>query len=326
MINAVTCTFIVSYISSTLGATFEIVKDHPGEDLRCNYTATVICNFAVNKSSINWKIAKDVDSTSTVAAQCFSSSCSVNPDYAANYSFTFNKLIGMSNVTIKKVTVEQDNLEFKCDDGTPPNKVKLYVRDPPDEKTTVKRNVTVGNDTLLSIETPCVYPVQDIVIEWYSVGEDRILHTEEDTTNITCNNGSDCILANKSAQFTSVLNISKITLSNGKNNIQMSRSSSTTRSFEVVIKYGSTNTTDITIKIGNFSVQGSYNASAPSTNTTGTEGKSQNYTYVVIGAVSGFGAFLIIVFVIVFCCIYWRKQRKRKPTKHLPYQMKERNG
>lgn len=223
-----------------------------GGHLNCNTSATISCKFAVNTPLITWRIAQTIEDSSPLAAQCYLFSCFVNPKFLPNYKFTYDQSTGVTNVTIKAVTFEHANLEFRCDDGSQPKPFKPSVAVPPEQHLTEVSNNTIEDYTELSIHIPCIYPTDSVNITWYSKtmnGTNRKKENESKRTVRPCTTSSVCIMAKKSSRIESILHIPKH--KDGQRRKRRSTGSVQERTFEVLVEHASGS---FVIGVGNYSV------------------------------------------------------------------------
>lgn len=237
--------------SFVLGRNFvyEVSGGSLSGDLKCNTTATISCQFGSNSQVITWKIAPQIQASTAIAAECYSSSfCNINPTYSASYGFTFDPNTGFANITIQKVTFEHANLQFRCDNNSKIDLFKPNVTVEPEESSVIVSTETYEGDLFLSVETLCVYP-KNIKVTWFSEtidGNDRKEEKDVYKSVTLCPMSSDCmvvaandcIVANKSAKIKSVLKKVMATAGNR-------------RRFEVLIQHVSGM---FYVNVGHFSV------------------------------------------------------------------------
>lgn len=182
----------------------------------CHESAILHCIVSSGTNPVFWQVGKPVFPSTAIAAECSGQSCHINPAVSGKYSFSYDDISGISNLTIFNVTSEDDRMQYICDDGSspPPSPFVGNVQDPPEPETTHIINVSdPRNRTSITVRTSCVSPslVEGISFKWFTLKkEENLLEVYSMNTTsrqeVPCPTAPGCII-NGSAQISETFSV-----------------------------------------------------------------------------------------------------------------------
>ncbi|XP_060554110.1 uncharacterized protein LOC132715152, partial [Ruditapes philippinarum] len=118
---------VLAIINTGLGVSIQTTSSLDGEEsYECGRNITLSCMFKKNTSVIVWGKANSI----LRIARCDKTTCTLNPAYIGLYSISFDMTQGIFNLTIIKVTAEENGTKLICSDGSHSDSYILRVYDP----------------------------------------------------------------------------------------------------------------------------------------------------------------------------------------------------
>lgn len=155
----------------------------------CGRSLTLTCKLQKNAFSVSWLTGNK----GITIARCVRNNCSKNPKYFGQYNFTFHLKLGVFNLTIVKVTTNDNGRVFVCSDGSnvASRVIKLRGFEPMLFEDIETENVMATSG--------CIFYGTQVSVMWIKISaisgiEEEFIPTIHRNYTSFCSNESGCLI------------------------------------------------------------------------------------------------------------------------------------